>query len=99
MLNEKQIAKMFKPCPCCGSNVKLHMNVPYGSGNYGSGANHIVKCLNNKCELMMKSRDTYYVSDAESDKAIIELSERWNNRCVSSNTMNYQIIPGEGVVN
>ena len=98
MLSEKKIDLMFKSCPCCGSEAQLHLNVSYGTGNYGSGANHIIKCTNKECELMMKSRDVYYVSDAESDKAIIDLANRWNKRPASKG-MSYQIVPGEGVLN
>ena len=40
-----------------------------------------------------------YVSDAESEKAMVELAERWNKRTTNVKTMSYQIIPGEGVLN
>lgn len=90
---------MFDKCPCCGSDVTIHTNVPYGSGNDETGANHVVMCSNNNCELMMKSSDTYYVSDAESEKAMIKLAERWNKRTTNVKTRSYQIIAGEGVLN
>ena len=99
MFNESKLKSMFDKCPCCGSDVTIRTNVPYGSGNYGTGANHVVVCSNKNCELMMKSSDTYYVSDAESEKAMAELAERWNKRTTNVKTMSYQIIPGEGVLN
>jgi hypothetical protein len=72
--------EMFNNCPCCGNKPTLLMRVPYGHGNYGFGATHIVMCSNDDCKLMMKSNDISYVSKKEEDEELCKLANRWNRR-------------------